>query len=265
MPQIRCRRCKAGRTGPHGIDILIGPEGGFAEEERANLLRQPQILQAFAGAADPAGRYRRRRGAGAGAGGAGRLDRFRRRWLGRQQPFWPVIKPLGYSQSKPRPGHAKGCALTSGTRFFGIFGLRDDHDRRPSCDRIRRMGGRPAIVVRAGRLRAGRAGYPAAGRAVPGSVGRGHPQEPLSDHRSQRRGTVPAPRPHHSGGAGLSRLRPAPASPRASAISARCSAIAAAGRANSCRPASNPSDGRTAPRRMPKCWRWRWRRPPRSA
>ena len=29
----------------HGIDILIGPEGGFAEEERAILLRQPQTLR----------------------------------------------------------------------------------------------------------------------------------------------------------------------------------------------------------------------------
>jgi 16S rRNA (uracil1498-N3)-methyltransferase len=28
-----------------GIDILIGPEGGFAEEERALLLRQPRILR----------------------------------------------------------------------------------------------------------------------------------------------------------------------------------------------------------------------------
>jgi 16S rRNA (uracil1498-N3)-methyltransferase len=28
-----------------GIDVLIGPEGGFAEEERAILLRQPQILR----------------------------------------------------------------------------------------------------------------------------------------------------------------------------------------------------------------------------
>jgi 16S rRNA (uracil1498-N3)-methyltransferase len=28
-----------------GIDILIGPEGGFAEEERALLLRQPNILR----------------------------------------------------------------------------------------------------------------------------------------------------------------------------------------------------------------------------
>jgi 16S rRNA (uracil1498-N3)-methyltransferase len=30
---------------PHGIDILIGPEGGFAEEERAVLLRQPRTLR----------------------------------------------------------------------------------------------------------------------------------------------------------------------------------------------------------------------------
>ena len=29
----------------NGIDVLIGPEGGFAEEERAILLRQPQILR----------------------------------------------------------------------------------------------------------------------------------------------------------------------------------------------------------------------------
>ena len=29
----------------HGIDVLIGPEGGFAEDERALLLRQPQTLR----------------------------------------------------------------------------------------------------------------------------------------------------------------------------------------------------------------------------
>jgi 16S rRNA (uracil1498-N3)-methyltransferase len=28
-----------------GVDILIGPEGGFAEEERALLLRQPKTLR----------------------------------------------------------------------------------------------------------------------------------------------------------------------------------------------------------------------------
>jgi 16S rRNA (uracil1498-N3)-methyltransferase len=33
------------RMASHGIDVLIGPEGGFAEEERALLLRQPQILR----------------------------------------------------------------------------------------------------------------------------------------------------------------------------------------------------------------------------
>ena len=47
---------------------------------------------------------------------------------------------------------------------------------------------------------------PAAGRAVSRPLRRGHPQEPLSDHGRQRRGTLPAPRPDHSGGAGLSRL-----------------------------------------------------------
>jgi 16S rRNA (uracil1498-N3)-methyltransferase len=30
---------------PGGIDVLIGPEGGFAEEERALLLRQPRSLR----------------------------------------------------------------------------------------------------------------------------------------------------------------------------------------------------------------------------
>ena len=68
------------------------------------------------------------------------------------------------------------------------------------------MGGRAAIVVCAGRLCQGRARDPAAGRAVPRSLRRGHPQEPLPDHRRQRRGTVSSARSHHSGGAGLSHL-----------------------------------------------------------
>jgi 16S rRNA (uracil1498-N3)-methyltransferase len=34
-----------GLTAAEGIDILIGPEGGFAEEERALLLRQPTTLR----------------------------------------------------------------------------------------------------------------------------------------------------------------------------------------------------------------------------
>jgi 16S rRNA (uracil1498-N3)-methyltransferase len=34
-----------GLTANDGIDILIGPEGGFAEEERALLLRQPRTLR----------------------------------------------------------------------------------------------------------------------------------------------------------------------------------------------------------------------------
>jgi 16S rRNA (uracil1498-N3)-methyltransferase len=32
-------------TGSNGVDVLIGPEGGFAEEERAILLRQPRTLR----------------------------------------------------------------------------------------------------------------------------------------------------------------------------------------------------------------------------
>jgi 16S rRNA (uracil1498-N3)-methyltransferase len=34
-----------GRKAAEGIDVLIGPEGGFAEEERSVLLRQPHILR----------------------------------------------------------------------------------------------------------------------------------------------------------------------------------------------------------------------------
>jgi 16S rRNA (uracil1498-N3)-methyltransferase len=33
------------RAGSNGIDVLIGPEGGFAEEERATLLKQPNVLR----------------------------------------------------------------------------------------------------------------------------------------------------------------------------------------------------------------------------
>jgi 16S rRNA (uracil1498-N3)-methyltransferase len=32
-------------TPSHGIDVLVGPEGGFAEEERSLLLRQPRTLR----------------------------------------------------------------------------------------------------------------------------------------------------------------------------------------------------------------------------
>jgi 16S rRNA (uracil1498-N3)-methyltransferase len=36
---------RSDRGASTGIDVLIGPEGGFAEEERAILLRQPRILR----------------------------------------------------------------------------------------------------------------------------------------------------------------------------------------------------------------------------
>jgi 16S rRNA (uracil1498-N3)-methyltransferase len=36
---------RRGLTDEGGIDVLIGPEGGFAEEERAILLRQPRTLR----------------------------------------------------------------------------------------------------------------------------------------------------------------------------------------------------------------------------
>jgi 16S rRNA (uracil1498-N3)-methyltransferase len=36
---------QSGLSATNGIDVLIGPEGGFAEEERAVLLRQPTTLR----------------------------------------------------------------------------------------------------------------------------------------------------------------------------------------------------------------------------
>jgi 16S rRNA (uracil1498-N3)-methyltransferase len=36
---------QSGAAAAQGVDILIGPEGGFAEEERAILLRQPRTLR----------------------------------------------------------------------------------------------------------------------------------------------------------------------------------------------------------------------------
>jgi 16S rRNA (uracil1498-N3)-methyltransferase len=36
---------QGGLTARGGVDILIGPEGGFAEEERVLLLRQPRIIR----------------------------------------------------------------------------------------------------------------------------------------------------------------------------------------------------------------------------
>ncbi|MES5484238.1 16S rRNA (uracil(1498)-N(3))-methyltransferase [Bradyrhizobium sp. INPA03-11B] len=39
------RALQAAEAANAGIDVLVGPEGGFAEEERALLLRQPTILR----------------------------------------------------------------------------------------------------------------------------------------------------------------------------------------------------------------------------
>ncbi|MEK9279690.1 MULTISPECIES: 16S rRNA (uracil(1498)-N(3))-methyltransferase [unclassified Bradyrhizobium] len=39
------RSLQSAHEAGHGIDVLIGPEGGFAEEERALLLRQSKILR----------------------------------------------------------------------------------------------------------------------------------------------------------------------------------------------------------------------------
>ena len=57
------------------LSVLIGPEGGFAGEERETLLKRPEMIAHCARAAHSARRYRGGGGAGAGAGGAGRLAR----------------------------------------------------------------------------------------------------------------------------------------------------------------------------------------------
>jgi 16S rRNA (uracil1498-N3)-methyltransferase len=36
---------QSGLMVPNGVDILVGPEGGFADEERDALLRQPRTLR----------------------------------------------------------------------------------------------------------------------------------------------------------------------------------------------------------------------------
>ena len=41
----RSAALRAADAPAHGIDVLIGPEGGFAEDERAMLLRQPRALR----------------------------------------------------------------------------------------------------------------------------------------------------------------------------------------------------------------------------
>ena len=61
-----------GLAGPLPVSLLVGPEGGFAEEERAALLAA-QCHPARARAPHPARRYRRRCGACARPGGARRL------------------------------------------------------------------------------------------------------------------------------------------------------------------------------------------------
>jgi 16S rRNA (uracil1498-N3)-methyltransferase len=45
LQALRQQQAASGGQVASGIDILIGPEGGFAEEERAILLRQPRTLR----------------------------------------------------------------------------------------------------------------------------------------------------------------------------------------------------------------------------
>ena len=103
-----------GLTAAEGIDVLIGPEGGFAEEERALLLRQPRTLRLSLGPrilrADTAG-------VAALALVQAALGDWTRTGLANGKPSNkappdkpPTINSVGQSLSKRRPGHAKACA-----------------------------------------------------------------------------------------------------------------------------------------------------------
>ena len=69
---LAAARPAAGAAAP-ALAVLVGPEGGFAAEERAALLAVAQRGAARARAAHPARRHRGGRGARAGRRGAGRL------------------------------------------------------------------------------------------------------------------------------------------------------------------------------------------------
>ena len=108
----RCRRsrCRAegGQDAPaHGIDVLIGPEGGFAEDERAMLLRQPRTLRLSLGP-------RILRADTAAVAALALVQAALGDWTaarianGRQSIATQVVKPLPRSLSKPSSGHAKG-------------------------------------------------------------------------------------------------------------------------------------------------------------
>ena len=56
-----------------GVGLLIGPEGGFDDDERVAILSAPARAAPEPGAAYPAGRHRRCGGSGAHTGHAGRL------------------------------------------------------------------------------------------------------------------------------------------------------------------------------------------------
>ena len=68
---------RAGGAGYGKFAVLIGPEGGFDEAERADAGADQARRAALARAAGAARRYRGGCGAGAGPGGAGRLARLK--------------------------------------------------------------------------------------------------------------------------------------------------------------------------------------------
>ena len=120
-----------GLSATEGIDVLIGPEGGFAEEERALLLRQPRTLRLSLGP-------RILRADTAGVAALALVQAALGDWRGRaSQPegyplsHRPLIQlanpcrnaaPAMLRPAPTRPPEPRGPQTNLGTRFFRIFG-----------------------------------------------------------------------------------------------------------------------------------------------
>ena len=103
-----------GIAGPSPVSVLVGPEGGFAEEERAALLKLAERRAARARAPHPARRYRRRRGTGAGSGGARRLALAAAYPLGgTKQPLRRFSSPMPTGESAKAGPFAPHCGRIS--------------------------------------------------------------------------------------------------------------------------------------------------------
>ena len=96
---------------------------------------------------------------------------------------------------------------------------------------------------------------PAAGRAVPRPVRRGHPQAHVPDHRRRTAASSACGPTSPSRCRATTSPRPPPARPQGFCYLGPVFRTAARCRPNSCRPASSRSAAPTRPRPTPRCWR----------